>query len=163
MGDQTKVAFFTFFFRESVYLFCVYLSCTNMKNYLSRWFFLRRFHLVFHIVYFSTREMFCNNVVLKICSLWNEIPYTFFRIESPKITALGAFVFVFLFDIDFSLSLLESDLLSIGSFSFRSWFFFFFFLTSSFKKVGSIKIFISVCFSFMTVLKGPETGICGCH
>ena len=45
-------------------------------------------------------------------------PYIFFSIEFPKITVVGAFVVVFLFGIAFSLSLLESELLSIGSFSF---------------------------------------------
>ena len=47
-------------------------------------------------------------------------PGRFFSIESSKITVIGAFVFVFLFDIIFTNSLLESELLPIGSFLFRS-------------------------------------------
>ena len=70
----------------------------NMKNYLCRWFFLGRFHVVFHIVYFSTREMFCNNVLLKFSRPWNGMFIYIFTIESPKITATGDSVFAFLLD-----------------------------------------------------------------
>ena len=82
--------------------------------------------MVFHIVYFSTRNVlkcFTTMYFLNRVALGMVFPYTFCSMESPKITFLGAFVFVFLIDIAFSLPLLQAELLSIGSFSFRSWLF----------------------------------------
>ena len=70
-----------------------------MKNYLSERFFFGRFHLVFHIVYFSTREIVY--VFLKFCKLWNGISFIFSSIESPKIIVVGAFVLVFLLNMVF--------------------------------------------------------------
>ena len=66
-------------------------------------------------------------------------PYTFFRNESPKITVVGAFSCVFVRRC-FSLSLLESELLLIGSKS----------------------LLVSV-FSFLTIFEGSQTGIRGCY
>ena len=84
------------------------IVCPNIKNYLSRWFFLSRFHVVCPIVYFSTRKCFTTACFLNFVVFEMVFPYTFCSIESPKTTVVGAFVLTFLFDIVFSLSLLES-------------------------------------------------------
>ena len=86
-----------------------------MKNYLSERFFFGRFHLVFHIVYFSTREIVYNNVFLKFCKLWNGISFIFFSIESPKIIVVGAFVLVFLLNMVFPRPCLNHSYYSLMS------------------------------------------------
>ena len=54
------------------------IVCPNMTNYLSGRFFVSSFHVVFHLIYFSTREMFYNKVLLKFSSLWSGTSiYTF--------------------------------------------------------------------------------------